>query len=224
MTENNDLLLNYRKIKNWLRKFSSTINDENNVRKLILKLFYYDYVGIPISIIKNENDINWDLFPKLFKDVNREKIVEIYNKEVKSNYFKELKILDEKDLDTYEIQENNYLEISLKTFRPVYKENWKQLSEEVNKISFDKQKSYYSIYLRLFLKLHYFPNDYDFIKYIYNKYQIPLHRNIKIIFDNIDNSYKDVKEYIKTNNLDYNKVKDIIIKSTKIQNRIQMEK
>jgi len=224
MIEDNNLLLNQRKIKNWLRKYSSTINDEKNLRKLILKLFYYDYEGIPISIIKNENDIVWDLFPKLFKDVNREKIVEIYNKEVKSNYFKELKILDEKDLDTYKIQENNFLEISLKTFRPVYKENWKQLSEEVNKISFDKQKSYYALYLNLYLKLHSFPNYYEFINYVYKKYEMPLHRDIKIIFDNIDNSYKDVKEYIIKNDIDYNDVKNIIIKSTKIQNRIQMEK
>ena len=221
MTE--DLLLNHRKIKNYLRKFSSTIGDENSLRKLLLKLFYYDINDIPISIIKKEDDIDWNNFPKLFKLVNREDIINIYNKEVKSNYFKELKILDEKDLDIYQIIENNLLEISLKTFRPVYKENWKELSEEINKISFDKQKSYYSIYLTLYLKLHYFPNFNDFIKFIYNKYQLPLHKDIKIIFDNIEKSYKDVKEYIKFNDMNYNNVKDIIIKSTNIKNRILME-
>ena len=221
MTE--DLLLNNRKIKNYLRKFSSTIGDENSLRKLLLKLFYYDINDVPISIIKKEDEIDWNNFPKIFKLVKREDIIDIYNKEVKCNYFKELKILDEKDLDIYEICENNLLEISLKTFRPVYKENWKELSEEINKISFDKQKSYYSIYLRLYLKLRHFPDFNDFIKFIYNKYQLPIHKDIKIIFENIEKSYKDVKEYIKTNNMNYNDVKEIIIKSTKISNRLLME-
>lgn len=221
MTE--DLLLNNRKIKNYLRKFSSTIGDEKSLRKLLLKLFYYDINDVHISIIKKEDEIDWNNFPKIFKLVKREDIIDIYNKEVKCNYFKELKILDEKDLDIYEICENNLLEISLKTFRPVYKENWKELSEEINKISFDKQKSYYSIYLRLYLKLHYFPDFNDFIKFIYNKYQLPIHKDIKIIFENIEKSYKDVKEYIKTNNMNYNDVKEIIIKSTKISNRLLME-
>ena len=222
MTE--DLLLNQRKIRNYLRKFSSTIGDENNLRKLLLKLFYYDIDGIPISVIKKEEDIDWNNFPQIFKLLRKEDIIDIYNKEVKTNYFKELKILDEKELDIYDITENNLLEISLKTFRPVYKENWKKLSEEVNNISFDKQKSYYSIYLRLYLKHQYFPDLNVFIKYIYYKYQIPIHKDIKIIFDNIENSYKDVKEYIKINDLNFNNVKDIIIKSTNIQNRILMEK
>lgn len=222
MTE--DLLLNHRKIRNYLRKFSSTIGDENNLRILLFKLFYYDINGIPISIVKKEEDIEWNNFPKIFKLLKREDIIDIYNKEVKNNSFKEIKILDENNLDVYDITENNLLEISLKTFRPVYKENWKELSEDVNKISFDKQKSYYSIYLRLYLKLQYFPDFNDFIKYIFNKYQTPIHKDIKIIFDNVKNSYKDVKEYIKINDLNFNNVKDIIIKSTNIQNRILMEK
>ena len=192
MTE--DLLLNQRKIRNYLRKFSSTIGDENNLRKLLLKLFYYDIDGIPISVIKKEEDIDWNNFPQIFKLLRKEDIIDIYNKEVKTNYFKELKILDEKELDIYDITENNLLEISLKTFRPVY------------------------------LKHQYFPDFNVFIKYIYYKYQIPIHKDIKIIFDNIENSYKDVKEYIKINDLNFNNVKDIIIKSTNIQNRILMEK
>lgn len=222
MTE--DLLLNHRKIRNYLRKFSSTIGDENSVRKLLLKLFYYDINGIPISIIKKEDDIDWNNFPKTFKLVKREDIINIYNNEVKSNYYKELRVLDENDLDIYEIKENNLLEISLKTFRPIYKEDWKKLSEEINKVSFNKQKSYYSIYLRLYLKLHYFPDFNDFINYVFNKYQIPVHKDIKIIFDNIEKSYKDVKEYIKINNMNYNEIKEIIIKSTNISNRLLIEK
>lgn len=225
MTE--DLLFNCNynklKLKNYLRRFSSNINDENSLRKLIFKLFYYDIDGIPIAKIKKEAEINWDNFPKLFKLIKREDIIDIYNKEVKSSYYKEMKILDEKDLDIYDIKSNSCLEISLNTFRPIYKDNWKELSEEINNISFDKQKSYYSIYLRLYLKYHYFPDFNDFINYLFNKYQIPIHKDIKIIFDNIELSYKDVKEYIKINDMNFNNVKDIIIKSTNISNRIKME-
>lgn len=216
MTE--DLLLNFRKIRNWLRKHSSNIGDENNLRKLLFKLYYYDINNdIPIAIIKNEDEINWDLFPLIFKLIKRDDIINIYNKEVRSNYFKELKIVDI-TTNNYQITKNS-LKISLKTFRPFYEDNWKELAQKVNNIEFTKQTSYYSIYLKLFIKLQYFPTFDDFIKFIFNKYQTPLHKDIKIIFDNIEESYKDVKDYIKTNNLNYKDIKDIIIKSTNISTR-----
>jgi len=226
MTEIEIVGLSYNKLKlkNYLRRFSSNIGDENSMRMLIFKLFYYDIDGIPIAKIKQEDHINWDNFPRLFKLVPREDIIEIYNKSVKTSYYKELKILDEKDLDLYDIKPNTSLEISLNTFRPIYKDNWKELSEEINNISFDKQKSYYSIYLKLYLKLRYFPDFNDFIKYIYNKYQSPVHKDIQIIFENIEFSYKSIKEYIKINDMNYNDIKEIIIKSTNISNRIDMEK
>ena len=217
------LLLNYRKIKNYLRKMCYTIKDENDMRKILLRLFYYEINNIPISIIKEEYKINWNNFPKFFKLVKREELINIYNKEVKSNYYKELKILEEKDLDIYEIKKNNSLEISFNTFRPIYKHNWKELSEKVNNISFDKQKSYYSIYLKLYLKFHYFPNFIEFINYIFNKYQTPLHKDIEIIFENIDNAYKDIKEYIKIHNMNFQEVKDVIIKSTNILTRLSIQ-
>ena len=216
MTE--DLLLNFRKIKNWLRKHSSNIGDENNLRKLLFKLYYYDINNdIPIAIIKNEDEINWDSFPLIFKLVKRDDIINIYNKDVRSNYFKELKIIDI-TTNNYQITKNS-LKISLKTFRPFYEDNWKEQAEKVNNIEFTKQISYYSIYLKLFIKLQYFPSFDEFIKFIFNKYQTPLHKDIKIIFDNIEESYKDVKDYIKTNNLNYKDIKDIIIKSTNISTR-----
>lgn len=221
MTE--DLILNYRKLKNYLRKYSSTVYDENNLRKLILKLFFYDINNIPLAIIKKEDEIDWNEFPKLFKLVDRESIVDIYNKFVKSNYYKDLIIKDINELDTYSIIPNNKLEISLNTFRPIYKNNWKELSEEINKISFNRQKSYYAIYLKLYLKLHYFPDIDEFIKYIYNKYQEPIHKDIKIIFHNIEESYKNIKEYIKENNLNYEDIKEKILKSTNILKRIEIQ-
>jgi hypothetical protein len=42
------------------------------------------------------------------------------------------------------------------------KENWKEISEEVNKVPFKKQKSFYADYLRLYLRLRYFPSLEDF--------------------------------------------------------------
>lgn len=216
MTE--DLLLNFRKIRNWLRKHSSNIGDEKNLRKLLFKLYYYDINDdIPIAIIKNEDEIKWDSLPLIFKLVKRDDIINIYNNEVRSNYFKELKIVDI-NIINYQITKNS-LKISLKTFRPLYEDNWKELAEKVNNIDFTKQISYYSIYLKLFIKLHYFPTFDEFIKFIFNKYQIPLHKDIKMIFENIEESYKDVKDYIKTNNLNYKDIKDIIIKSTNISIR-----
>ena len=215
--------LNYRKIRNFLSRRCSNIDDEFAVRKFLLGLFYYDINGIPIAIIKPEKDINWDKYPYFFKSKPKEEIIDIYNKEVKSKYFKDLKILDKDELDDYDINPDVSLEISLKTFRPVYKDNWREISEKVNNVEFKKQKSFYADYLRNYLKIKVFPDFDDFLKYLFKVYQTPVHKDIRIVFNNIENSYKDVKEYIKINNIQYNDVKKIIKKSTKISNRILME-
>jgi hypothetical protein len=127
-------------------------------------------------------------------------------------------------LNDYDIKNNICLDISLKTFRPVYNENWKKISEEVNEVSFSKQKSFYADYLRCYLKLQYFPSFEEFTEFIYNKYQMPVHKDIKIVFDNIEKSYQNVKEYIKTNNYQFKYIRRIIKLSTSINNRILMEK
>jgi len=215
--------INYRKIKNFLRKFSSNIRDENILRKALYKLLYYDINEYPINIKKSIEEINYDIlpFPSYFKNIKREEIIEIYNNNVKSNYYKNINI-DEINED-YDIIGNIKLEISLKTFRPIYNENWKKISEDINKVEFNKQKSFYAEYLRIYLKLKYFPNFDDFIKYLFNKYQIPVHKDIKNVFENIDKSYENVREYIKINNISYEDVKKILINSTNISNRIIMQ-
>lgn len=213
--------LDYKKIKNFLRKYSSNLGDDYQLRLSLLKLFYYDIDGIPIAKIKPELDIDFNMYPYFFKNKNRQEIIDIYNKEVKCKSL--IKIYNEDELNNYDIKENICLEISLKTFRPIYNENWKKISEDVNNVPFEKQKSFYAEYLRLYLKLQYFPTLNEFIKYIYYKYQMPVHKDIKIVFDNIEKSYIKVKEYIQINNLVFKDVRKILIKSTAIQNRIMME-
>lgn len=209
--------LDYRKIKNFLRKHSSNIGNDYQLRKLLQRLFYYDIDGFPIAKMKPANEIDLSLYPYMFQNKTRDEIIDIYNKEVKT---KSIKILTEEELGDYDINDNIYLEISLKTFRPVYKENWKEISEEVNKVPFKKQKSFYAEYLRCYLRIRKFPTFYEFIKYIYNKNKIPVHKDIMKVFNNIEKSYKDVKEYIKTNNLTYQEVRKILLHSIPISNRI----
>ena len=215
--------LNYRKIKNFLNRRSANIGDEYAIRKMLYSLFYYDLYDIPIAILKPEKDINWDRYPYFFKSIPREEIIDIYNKKVKSNCFKELRILGEDELDVYDIKPDVLLEISMKTFRPIYRDNWREESEKINNVEFGKQRSFFAEYLRYYLKTGKFPDLDEFIKYLFKKYQIPIHKDIKIVFENIENSYKDVKEYIKINNISIEEVKKTIRKSTKISNRILME-
>jgi hypothetical protein len=215
--------LDYRKIKNYLRKHSSTSGDDYQLRLSLLRLFYYTLEGYqyPIAKLKSESEINYDMYPYFFKNKNRMEIIDIYNKEIKSNSL--IKIFTEDELNDYDINENVCLEISLKTFRPIYKENWKEISEEVNKVPFNKQKSFYADYLRCYLKLRYFPTLDEFMKYVYYKYKMPIHKDIKIVYNNIEKSYKEVKEYIKRNNMSFDEVRKILINSTSILNRIVIQ-
>lgn len=216
--------LDYRKIKNFLRKHSANTGDDYQLRKKLMQLFYYDIDSIPIAILKPLDDIyKNNNYPYYFQNKTREEIIDIYNKEVKTKYL--IKIYNQDELNEYDynIKPNIYLDISLKTFRPIYRENWKEISEKINEVSFDKQRSFYADYLRCYLKLKYFPSFNDFIKYIYYKYQMPVHKDIKIVFDNIDKSYEEVRNYIKNNDITHDYVSKIIKLSAPISNRILME-
>ena len=227
INDNNDINkekdLDYRKIKNYLRKHSSTIADDYQLRLKLHQLFYYDIDGIPIAILKPEDEsYNNDNYPYYFQNKQREEIIDIYNKEVKTKYL--IKIYNKNELNDYDIKDNIYLDISLKTFRPVYNEKWKEISEKINEVSFDKQKSFYADYLRYHLKYKNFPSFEEFAKFIYERYQMPVHKDIKIVFNNIDKSYENVRNYIKDNNMTSSDVNRIIKLSTKISNRIMIEK
>jgi hypothetical protein len=220
---NNDQDLDYRKIKNYLRKHSSNINDDYQLRMKLQQLFYYSIDDIPIAILKEDDEVyKNDNFPYYFHNKTREEIIEIYNKEVKTKYL--IKIYNKEELNDYDIKENIYLDISSKTFRPVYNENWKQISEEINKVSFDKQNSFYSDYLKYHLKYNNFPSFKEFIKFVYDRYQKPVHKDIKIVYNNIDKSYENVRNYIRNNNIRSKDVNKIIKLSTSISNRIMIEK
>lgn len=213
--------LDYRKIKNFLRRCSSNVDDDYELKKLLLKLFYYDIDGFPIAKLKPEIEIDLSQYPYYFQNKTRNEIIDIYNKEVKSSCL--IKILTEEELNDYDIKDNIRLEISLKTFRPVYNKDWRKISEEINNISMDKQKSFYAEYLRCYIKIHKFPTFHEFLRYLFVNKFLPIHKDIRIVFDNIENSYKEVKEYIKTNNMNYEEIRKIIIKSTPIRNRILIQ-
>ena len=221
--DNKEKDLDYRKIKNYLRKHSSTIADDYQLRLKLHELFYYDIDGIPIAILKPEDEsyVN-NNYPYYFENKKRKEIIDIYNKEVKTKYL--LKIYNKNELNDYDIKENIYLDISLKTFRPVYNENWKKISEEINEVSFDKQNSFYADYLRYHLKYKNFPSFEEFIKFIYDRYQKPVHKDIKIVYNNIDKSYKEVRDYIRNNNITSKEVNKTIKLSTSISERILIEK
>ena len=220
---NNDNDLDYRKIRNYLRKHSSTIAEDDNMRMKLQRLFYYDIDGIPIAILKPKDEsYNNEEYPYYFQNKTREEIINIYNKEVKTKYL--IKIYNQDELNNYDIKENIYLDISLKTFRPVYNENWKKISEEINEVAFDKQKSFYADYLRYYMKYKNFPSFEEFAKFIYDRYQMPVHKDIRIVFNNIDKSYENIRNYIRDNNIKFNEVNRIIKLSTKISNRIMIEK
>ena len=222
--KDNDKDLDYRKIKNYLRKHSSTIADDYNLRLKLYQLFYYGIDDIPIAILKTDDE-NYknDNFPYYFQYKTREEIIDIYNKEVKTKYL--IKIYNKNELNDYDIKENIYLDISLKTFRPVYNENWRKISEKINEVSFDKQKSFYADYLRYYLKYKNFPSFEEFAKFIYERYEMPVHKDIKIVYNNIDKSYENVRNsYIRNNNIKYEEISKIIKLSTKISNRIMIEK
>lgn len=220
----NEKNLDYRKIKNYLRKHSSTLADDYQLRLKLHQLFYYniDGINIPIAILKSEDEGYNNDFPYYFQNKKRKEIIDIYNKEVKTKYL--IKIYNKNELNDYDIKENIYLDISLKTFRPVYNEKWKEISEKINEVSFDKQKSFYADYLRYHLKYKNFPSFEEFAKFIYERYQMPVHKDIKIVFNNIDKSYENVRNYIKDNNMASSDVNRIIKLSTKISNRIMIEK
>ena len=221
--DNKDKDLDYRKIKNYLRKHSSTIADDNQLRLKLHQLFYYDIDGIPIAILKPEDEsYNNDNFPYYFQNKNRKEIIDIYNKEVKTKYL--IKIYNKDELNDYDIKDNIYLDISLKTFRPVYNEKWKEISEKINEVSFDKQKSFYADYLRYYLKYKNFPSFEEFAKFIYERYEMPVHKDIKIVYNNIDKSYKEVRDYIRNNNITAKEVNKTIKLSTSISERILIEK
>jgi hypothetical protein len=219
--------LQEKRIKNYLRKQVS-YNNDNNIRNKLVCLFYSNIDDIPIQKELTEEEYKNYLhfnFPDYFKEIDKNKIIEIFNTLVSPR--KPIIISDDKNKNknNYDINDDdkNQLEISLETFRPYYYHDWKKKTEELNKTSYENQYSFYNDYLRCFIKNKKFPTFKEFMTFIYNKNKVPLHKDIKNAFINIEKSYEPVKEYIKENQLTYKEVKEIIILSTNISNRRLMQ-
>ena len=73
------------------------------------------------------------------------------------------------------------------------------------------------------MKYKNFPSFEEFAKFIYERYEMPVHKDIKIVFDNIEKSYKDAKDYIENNNISFDIVRKSIVVSTPIANRILIQ-
>ncbi len=214
--------LTYRRIRNYLRRQISN-DHENNLINRLLCLFYSNINGIPLMKEINEEEFKVAIsaFPSYFKDLDKKTIIEIFNKEV--NYRKPIKVDWSISKYCYDITKENSLKVSTKTFRPFFDNNWKEKAEEINNTPIENQQSFYADYLRYYLRFRRFPIFEEFLIYIYKKYNRPVHKDIKNAFVNINESYEPIMDFIVANNLTFKEVKEIIIKTTKIENRIKLQ-
>jgi hypothetical protein len=205
--------LSSKKIKNYLRK----AKNQMEMRQKIMCLYYKDINGIPINskntIDEYKEKINE--YPKYFHNKEINEIIDIYNFHV--NTKKPINI--NKNNSDYEINDC-YIEISPKTLRPLYKDNWIELAEKMNGIEINKQESFYMEYLRYYLKYKRLPGFDEFLIYLFKKYDKPIHKDIRKAFENIEKSYSNIDMNTST----FEKNKEILIKSATISNRIEMEK
>lgn len=216
--------LEYRKIKNYYRRHKNI----DELRKNLICLFYNNIEGIPIAVPLNESkrEDMYYKFPYYFVNRDRNELIEIFNKEMSGVHMKPINIdMNDEDGDNYDITGDRMgLKICERTFRPYYVEDWKKKTEEINGIEYKKQKSFYNDYLKYYLRYKEFPTFYEYLRYIFYKYgEKPVHKDIKNVYHNIDNSYKYIKEYIREKQMTYNEIRKIIISSTPIKNRIHME-
>lgn len=211
--------LTYKRIKNYLRRQISN-NHQNNLINRLICLFYSSINGIPImkEIDGDEYKANISNFPSYFSGVDKRQIIEIFNKEVK---YKSLKV--DYPSNDYEIKDNSHLEISTKTFRPFYDEQWKEKAELLNKAPITNQQSFYADYLRFYLQFRHFPTFDEFLIYIYKKYNRPVHKDIKNVYNNLNKSYEPIMAFIIANNLTFKEVKEVIVKTANIKNRIEIQ-
>ncbi len=207
--------LEERQIINYLRKNTSNNKNQYIMRNKLLSLFYKTIYNIPISDTVDDYQIILKTFPHYFHNKTREEIIKLFN----NNVCPKKPIIYNFNFNNYEIKKDTSLLISTNTFRPIYDDNWKEKTEKLNGTSIINQQSFYAEYLRFYLKFKKFPNFNEFLNYIYYKSNKPVHKDIKIAYDNINNSYNSIKDYININNLTYNFIKSAIINSASIKFR-----
>ena len=122
--------LEERQIINYLRKNASNNENQNNIRNKLLSLFYKTINQIPISETIDNYDIILKSFPIYFHNKTREEIIKLFNNEVCPRK----PIIYNININYYKIKPNNNLEISTKTFRPIYQDNWKEKTEEIRSL------------------------------------------------------------------------------------------
>lgn len=213
--------LDERKIINYLRKNASNNENQNKIRNKLLSLFYKTIEDIPITTTIDSYKELLNEFPNYFHSKTREEIIKLFNDEVCP---KKPIIYNYSSIEDYDIKSNNYLEISNKTLRPLYEDDWKEKTKTLNGISMENQQSFYAEYLRYYLKFKKFPEFKEFLNYLYYKLNRPVHKDIAIVFENIEKSYNPIKDFIKNNNLSFKEVKAILIQSTSIKNRKELQK
>jgi hypothetical protein len=213
--------LDERKIINYLRKNASNNENQNKIRNKLLSLFYKTIEDIPITTTIDNYKELLNEFPNYFHSKTREEIIKLFNDEVCP---KKPIIYNYSSIEDYDIKSNNYLEVSNKTFRPLYEDDWKEKTKTLNGISIENQQSFYAEYLRYYLKFKKFPEFKEFLNYLYYKLNRPVHKDIAIVFENIEKSYNPIKDFIKNNNLSFKEVKAILIQSTSIKNRKELQK
>ena len=212
--------LDERKIINYLRKNASNNENQNKIRNKLLSLFYKTVEDIPITTTIDSYKELLNEFPNYFHSKTREEIIKLFNDEVCP---KKPIIYNYSSIEDYDIKSNNYLEVSNKTFRPLYEDDWKEKTKNLNGISMENQQSFYAEYLRFYLKFKKFAEFEEFLNYLYNKLNRPVHKDILVVFENIEKSYIPIKDFIKNNNLSFTDIKSIIIKSTSIKNRKELQ-
>lgn len=213
-------IYNYKLNKNYIKDIdiAKIAIIEKKINKIKIKCLSNSYKIVNNNIILYDKEVNDDeynyilkLLPHFLKRLEKSVLAEYLNIKFEKSW-------------NYESKSFNPLYISLKTFRPYYVENWKELSYDISKIDVDKQVSAYNDYIRCYIKYHKFVSYDEFELYVYKKYKKPVHVDLKNIYNEVYISYNEVRDYIEKNNLNYEDVKDILLKSCSIKNRITIQK
>jgi hypothetical protein len=213
-------ILNYKIDKNIIEDIdiSKVIRVNQKIKKTKLMCLCYSHKIFNNNIILYDKEVNEEeynnilkLLPPFFKRLDKKKLLEYLNIEFKKSW-------------NYEVKKITPMFISLKTFRPFYVDNWKELSYTISNINVKYQVSGYNDYIRCYIKYHKFVSYEEFELYVFKKYKKPVHTDLKTIYSEIYISYNEVRDYIEKNNLSYDDVKDILLKSCSIKNRITIQK
>jgi len=212
-------LYNYNKYN-----FNNKLKCLTNTYSIVNNLYIHNDEEISEEEYNNQN-----IFPKYYNNLTKNELLYIASFVIKyntSNIPYTTKLIYNYEFTkswNYDVLNIKMMDISLKTFRPYYVENWKELAEKEVNIDVKYQMSGYNDYIRCYLKYKKFVSFEEYKYYVYKKYNKPVHINISNIYNEIFMSYIFVKNYIEENKLNYNDVKQILLKSCKIEDRMKIQ-